>query len=111
MSGSSVEAPAALAPRPVAIRAQASRDDWLMRALLALVGLFFLAALVLPLWTIFSRSLRNRAGEFIGLANYATYFETPALSISIWNSCESPTRVNFDGASTRLQPGSRRWRR
>lgn len=72
--------------REAAIRPQASGDDWLMRALLGLLGLFFLAALVLPLWTIFARSLRDKAGEFVGLANYATYFGTPALSVSIWNS-------------------------
>ncbi len=80
------EAAIGVPAREAVIRPQASRDDWLMRGLLAVVAVFFLAALVLPLWTIFSRSLHNRAGDFVGFANYAIYFKTPALSISIWNS-------------------------
>ena len=86
MAVARAEGPALLARPEAAVRPQASRDDWLMRALLAVLVIFFLATLVLPLWAMLSKSLQNRAGEFIGLGNFATYFGTPALSISIWNS-------------------------
>ena len=42
--------------------------------------------LVLPLYVMLSKSFENKAGEFVGLANYALYFASPALSQSIWNS-------------------------
>ncbi len=54
--------------------------------LLALAGaglaVFFLA----PLATILAKSLQDRSGEWIGLANFTQYFSTPALAQSVWNS-------------------------
>ncbi len=35
--------------------------------------------LAVPLWSVLSGSLADRAGEFVGLANYLEYFDTPAL--------------------------------
>lgn len=58
----------------------------MMRGGVVLLGLGFLAFMVLPLYFMLSRSLENRDGDFIGLANYVTYFSTPALSISATNS-------------------------
>lgn len=81
---STAEAPLP-APRR-ALRRRVGRDDLLMRAGVVLLGLAFLAFMVVPLYFMLSRSLENRDGEFIGLANYLTYFSTPALSISATNS-------------------------
>jgi len=58
------------------------------------VGLFmlisyiilFLLFLVLPLGSLISKSLQNKDGEFIGLANYNLYLQEPALFQSLYNS-------------------------
>jgi iron(III) transport system permease protein len=54
-----------------------------------LVGLFglFLALFVLyPMLQVVARSLQDGRGAFIGLANYARYFSTPAIAASVTNS-------------------------
>jgi iron(III) transport system permease protein len=71
------------APR---VRAQVGRDEWLMRAGLAVVGLYLVVALAIPLWVMLAKSVRNSRGEMVGLANYVQYFSTPALAASIVNS-------------------------
>ncbi len=68
------------------LKPQLSRDDWLMRGLIAMVGVYLLVTLVLPLYAMLSKSVKNHDGEFIGLSNYIEYFSTPALSNSIFNS-------------------------
>ncbi len=62
------------------------RDDRTVRWLIVAFALFFLTALVIPLYIMISRSLFDRQGDFAGLANYREYFETPALFQSIQNS-------------------------
>jgi iron(III) transport system permease protein len=42
--------------------------------------------LVLPLAAILVKSVQDKAGDFVGLANFTEYFRTPALARSIWNS-------------------------
>ncbi len=69
-----------------AIRPKLGRDALAMRLLLALVGVYLLVTLALPLYAMLSKSVEAKDGSFIGLANYARYFATPALSYSIWNS-------------------------
>ncbi|TVR99392.1 MAG: putative 2-aminoethylphosphonate ABC transporter permease subunit [Rhodospirillales bacterium] len=44
-----------------------------------MIGAFMVLMQVVPLWAILSRSLQDATGAFVGLANYATYFATPAL--------------------------------
>ena len=61
-------------------------DDWVVRGVLVVFGVFFLAALVAPLFMLMSRSVQDIRGEFIGLANFTLYFQTPALFQSINNS-------------------------
>lgn len=81
-------------PRPtVSARTSSSRvsqvlsgEDRLQRALMAFVGVWLLIAVVLPLYQILSRSFLNRAGDFVGLANYIKYFSTPSLSVTLYNS-------------------------
>jgi iron(III) transport system permease protein len=79
-----------------AVRAAAIRDrtvrhrlhgEAVLRAVL--VGLFavFLVVFVLyPMVQVLARSLQNNDGGYIGFANYARYFSTPAIAASIGNS-------------------------
>jgi iron(III) transport system permease protein len=54
--------------------------------LLALFGAFLSVFLVWPMAQVLWRSLLDNDGRFIGLANYARYFRTPAIAVSITNS-------------------------
>ena len=67
-------------------RQRLSLDEWVMRGLTIGAGLWLVLALLLPLFTLLSRSAKSAAGAFVGLANYLQYFATPALVISIQNS-------------------------
>lgn len=76
---------AAPARRPV-LRINLSRDDLLMRAgLVALAGILLLIV-GLPLWALLAKGFQDRDGQFVGLANYISYFSTPALFNSALNS-------------------------
>jgi len=57
-----------------------------MRLFMAVIGLYLVTALGLPLYAMLSKSFQDSDGFFIGFANYATYFGTPALFHSISNS-------------------------
>jgi iron(III) transport system permease protein len=57
-----------------------------MRALMAVIGLYLVVALALPLGIMLAKSLEGARGEWIGVANYVQYFSTPALFQSIGNS-------------------------
>jgi iron(III) transport system permease protein len=57
-----------------------------MRALLAVVALYLVVTLAVPLGLMLAKSLEGPAGAFVGLANYVQYFSTPALFRSIGNS-------------------------
>jgi iron(III) transport system permease protein len=80
------QAAAAAVPAAPRIKAKISRDDWIMRGCMVVIGLFMAVFVLLPLYTLMSKSFENKAGEFVGLANYAEYFETPALFLSAINS-------------------------
>lgn len=67
-------------------RLERDRDDWLVAGLLFGYGAFFVLAVAWPLVLILSRSLHDQRGHFVGLANFITYFETPALLQSAMNS-------------------------
>jgi len=72
-------------PLPL-VREKLSRDDWIMRTCMVLIGLFLVAFILLPLYTMLSKSVENKAEGFVGLANYIEYFSTPALFLSAGNS-------------------------
>ncbi len=80
------EAAAAAVPAAPRTKAKISRDDWTMRGCMVGIGLFLAVFVLLPLYTLLSKSFENRAGEFVGLANFSEYFETPALFFSAINS-------------------------
>ncbi len=63
-----------------------SRDDRIMRWFILLIGAWMIFTVLLPLYFMLSKSTQNHDGDFIGLANYAEYFSTPALFYSIENS-------------------------
>src|SRR5262249_24381451 len=72
---------------PVAtVRAKVGRDERAMRIGMALIGLYLLATLALPLAAMMAKSFQSPAGAFVGLGSYLEYFRTPALARSIYNS-------------------------
>jgi iron(III) transport system permease protein len=54
--------------------------------LIALLGAVLVVIIALPLWALLSKSFQDGQGAFVGLANYRTYFTTPALAVSLVNS-------------------------
>ncbi|HET6468210.1 MAG TPA: putative 2-aminoethylphosphonate ABC transporter permease subunit [Geminicoccaceae bacterium] len=79
-----VAAPAAQPVRPV--RQVASRDDWIMRGGVLILGLWLVVTVLLPLWALLSKSFESRDGSFVGWRNFELFFQTPALANSITNS-------------------------
>lgn len=65
---------------------QLSREDWLMRAGISVLVVLLVVIIALPLGQLLTKSFQDADGRFVGLANYAAYFSTPALVGSIWNS-------------------------
>lgn len=61
-------------------------EEFLKRLLIWLALAWLLLGIVLPLLPLVQRSLSDRDGNWVGLANYRRYFGTPALSISLTNS-------------------------
>ncbi len=70
----------------IALRVAPSRDDLVQRGAILVLILWLLIAVALPLWALLSKSFENADGQFVGLDNFVTYFETPALLGSLWNS-------------------------
>lgn len=63
-----------------------STDDLVMRILMVLAALAMFVAIVLPLYSMLVKSVENSAGDFVGLANFVAYVESPTLLRSIGNS-------------------------
>lgn len=61
-------------------------SDRVAHVLLAAAGIGLAVFLLAPLAMILMKSVQDRAGEWVGLANFAEYLRTPALAGSIWNS-------------------------
>jgi len=67
-------------------RSSALSDGFTLGLMTALLLLWLLATVAAPLATLLVKSVQDNRGEFVGLANYATYFSTPTLVASLWNS-------------------------
>ncbi len=67
-------------------RQRLNPDEWVMRAFTVVIGGWLVSAMVLPVYALLSKSIENVDGAFVGLANYAEYFSTPALASSIEHS-------------------------
>ena len=61
-------------------------DGFTLGLMTAVLLLWLLVTVAAPLGTLLVKSVQNSKGEFVGLANYATYFATPTLVASLWNS-------------------------
>jgi iron(III) transport system permease protein len=72
--------------RPPILRIAMSRDDLVMRLGVVLLALVLLVIVGLPLWSLLAKGFEDRDGKFVGLANYVSYFSTPALFDSALNS-------------------------
>ena len=75
------------------LRLKVHWTDRIGNALLILAGLGLAMFLLAPLATILVKSVQDKAGEFVGVANFASYFKTPSLLHSIWNSVWVSTLV------------------
>ena len=83
--------PRRAAPLPLFLKVHWS--DRVAHLVLVLAGLALFFFLVFPLGAILLKSVQDRAGDFVGLANFTEYFRTPALARSIWNSLWVSTLV------------------
>ena len=73
-------------PASAPVRLKVSTEDWIMRGVLVAIGLYLIVAIVLPLYALLSKSVLDRDGNFVGLANFTEFFASPALSQSVANS-------------------------
>ena len=80
-------------PAPRARRLSVHWTDRAGHAALIAAGLALALFLVAPMAVILAKSVENRAGDFVGIANFAAYFHAPALMRSIWNSLWVSTLV------------------
>jgi iron(III) transport system permease protein len=75
------------APRPhTAVRLRATASDRIAWLALAVVALLLLAFLAAPLLAILLKAVQDNQDRFVGLANFVSYAQTPALLQSLWNS-------------------------
>ncbi|WP_191601497.1 putative 2-aminoethylphosphonate ABC transporter permease subunit [Marinomonas algicola] len=63
-----------------------SLDEWSLGGVLVVGVIGLLLCVVLPLYTLLSKSVQNSDGQFIGLANFAKFVSTPSLYSSVSNS-------------------------
>jgi iron(III) transport system permease protein len=68
------------------VRHRLAGEDLLRHALVTGFGIVLCLFVLYPLLHVVWRSLLGGDGSFVGLANYARYFGTPAIAASIWNS-------------------------
>lgn len=68
------------------VRQKLGAEDILRRILFALIAIGLFLFMVYPLIRMLTKSLQNKAGEFVGLANYADYFSSVTTSVSLKNS-------------------------
>lgn len=63
-----------------------SRDNLVLFALLAGLSTMMVLFILMPLWAMLTKSVENANGEFVGLANFATYFSSSSLWVSVGNT-------------------------
>jgi iron(III) transport system permease protein len=63
-----------------------SAETWLRGIGMWTLVAFLTVAIALPLGMLLSKSFLDSAGHVVGLANYLTFFRTPSLVESLWNS-------------------------
>lgn len=65
---------------------RAGADEWIQRVAIGALLVAFTLGLVVPLGLLVLKSFRDASGAFVGVANYARYFSTPALAAAIEHS-------------------------
>jgi len=68
------------------VKQRAHWTDHIASAAIAVVAIGLLAFLAAPLAAILLQSLEDADGRFVGLANFVSYAQSPALLQSLWNS-------------------------
>ncbi len=68
------------------VRAKATHEDWLVRLSLTALAAYLCVTLVLPLYVLLSKSVQDKDGAFVGVANFARYFDDPAMLQSLGNT-------------------------
>jgi iron(III) transport system permease protein len=68
------------------VRQKMGKDEWLQKILVSGIVIVLFVSVLLPLGDLFSRAFINESGQFIGLANFASYFASPALVQSFSNT-------------------------
>ncbi|EGQ8680860.1 putative 2-aminoethylphosphonate ABC transporter permease subunit [Vibrio parahaemolyticus] len=63
-----------------------SRDNIVLFGLLAGLSTMMILFILMPLWAMLAKSVQNSDGEFVGLANFATYFSSSSLWVSVSNT-------------------------
>lgn len=63
-----------------------SRDNLVLFGLLAGLSTMMVLFILMPLWAMLTKSMQNANGEFVGLANFATYFSSSSLWVSVGNT-------------------------
>ncbi|HCG9211787.1 TPA: putative 2-aminoethylphosphonate ABC transporter permease subunit [Vibrio parahaemolyticus] len=63
-----------------------SRDNLVLFGLLAGLSSMMILFILMPLWAMLAKSVQNSDGEFVGLANFATYFSSSSLWVSVGNT-------------------------
>ncbi len=62
------------------------RDNLVLFGLLAGLSTLMVLFILMPLWAMLTKSVQNANGEFVGLANFATYFSSSSLWVSVGNT-------------------------
>lgn len=86
---------AVLAPAEKPVRQRVHWTERLAQAALAAVALLLLAFLAAPLATLLFKAVQDDQERFVGLANFISYAQTPALMQSVWNSVWVSTVVTL----------------
>ncbi|EPR7134532.1 putative 2-aminoethylphosphonate ABC transporter permease subunit [Vibrio vulnificus] len=63
-----------------------SRDNLVLFGLLAGLSTMMVLFILMPLWAMLTKSVQNANGEFVGLANFATYVSSSSLWVSVGNT-------------------------
>ncbi|CAE6953613.1 putative 2-aminoethylphosphonate ABC transporter permease subunit [Vibrio sp. B1FLJ16] len=63
-----------------------SRDNLVLFGLLAGLSSLMVLFILMPLWAMLTKSVQNSDGEFVGLANFVTYFSSSSLWVSVGNT-------------------------
>jgi len=68
------------------VRQKMGKDELLQKILIAAMVVTLFISVLLPLGDLFSKVFVNEQGEYVGLANFTHYFESPALTQSFNNT-------------------------